>query len=247
MPSSPLSYPSRAMNREDLALYLLSLGVPVALAGYGLWQVYLGYVQFGPAAMTAWAQPWFVAASVTVIPLFLLTIRAVILARREVQIVEQGLIFRGVGGGRKNLSWKHLDGIALEDTRYHLLTLTLRTRRTVRLFPTTGTPIALDDRFRDLPGLAETIKAHLYPRLLPELRAQLQKQWVYFGPLRLNRTHLDTGKRTIPWQQVNSLRLHAGFLIIEPDGHKPLQIPSAKIPNVDLLLQIVEELYTETT
>jgi hypothetical protein len=241
------TYPSRAMNREDLTVYLLALGVPLALLGYGLWRVYLGYVQFGPAAMVVWGQSWFVAAAWTATPLFILTVRAVILAQRAVHIVEPGLIFYGLrlGRGRKTLAWKQIHGIAVEDTRYHLLTLTLRTRRTVRIFPTTGKVIILDDRFHNLPELAEAIKTQLYPHLLPEYRKQWHTQWIYFGPLRINKTYLDTGKRTYPWQQVKSLRLHAGFLIVEIDEHKPLQIPSAKIPNVELLLQLVEELYTE--
>jgi len=239
------SHPSRAMNREDLAFYILALTIPLGLLGYGSWRVYLGYVQFGPAAMAAWGQPWFTAAAWMAIPLFLLTVRAVLLARREVLLAEPGLVLYGMGAGRKPIPWKHLSGIAVEDTRYHLLSLTLRTRRRVHLFPTTGKPIPLDDRFDDLPGLVEAIKHQLYPRLLPELRAQLQaNQWLYFGPLRFNRTQVEFGKRSLPWQQVNGLRVQAGMLVIEWEGNRLVQIPSAKIPNIELLLQLVEELYT---
>jgi hypothetical protein len=231
------------MNREDLLLYLLALAVPLSFLGYGLWQVYLGYVQFGPAAMAAWGQPWFAAAALAALPLFVLTVRAVILARREVVVAEQGLLLHGVA--KKPLAWKNLHGIAVDEVRYHLLTLTLRTRRRVRLYPTTGSPLTLDDRFRDLAGLAETIKARLYPLLLPELRKQLQaNQWVYFGPVRFTRTELHVGTHTFPWEQVTSLRVHAGVLSIERPARSPLRLPVAKIPNVELLLQLVEELYT---
>lgn len=233
------------MNREDLMLYILTLMILFGLLGYGLWQVYLGYVQFGPAAMAAWGDPWFTAAAWAAIPFFLLTIRAVVLARREVLVMKQGLVFNGMG--KKPLAWNNLQGVAVEDIRYHLLTMTLRTRRRVTLFPTTGTSISLDDRFHDLSELAEKIKTHLYPLLVPELQKQLQaNQWVYFGPLRLNHNELDTGKQTCPWEQITSLRVHTGFLRIERTGLRPLQIPSAKIPNVELLLQLVDEMYTGT-
>ncbi|NUM48194.1 MAG: hypothetical protein HUU38_26105 [Anaerolineales bacterium] len=245
MPSpAPLSYPSRAMNREDALLFLGALALPLVLLAFGLWEVYLGYVQFGPAAMTAWGQPWFASAALAALPLFFLTVRAVLLARRAVLLVEKGLILQGFS--KKSLPWKNLQGLAVEDVRYHLLTLTLRTRRRLYLYPTTGRPIPLDDRFRDLPGLAETIKAHLYPLLLPELRKQLQaNQWVYFGPVRFNRATFDTGSQTLPWEQVTSLRVHGGFLTVERSTRAPLRLPTAKIPNVELLLQLVEELYTE--
>ncbi|HNB52963.1 MAG TPA: hypothetical protein PK530_13525 [Anaerolineales bacterium] len=244
MPSTPpLSYPSRAMNREDFLLYLVALALPVGLLAYGLWEVYLGYVQFGPAAMVAWGQPWFIASAIFALPLFLLTVRAVILARREVLVAEQGLILHGVA--KKPLAWKNLHGIAVEDVRYHLFTLPLRTRRRLYLYPTAGRPLTLDDRFRDLPGLAETIKTRLYPLLLPDLRKQLQTdQWVYFGPIRFTRKEFDTGTQTLPWDQINSLRAHAGFLLVERTDRAPLRLPTAKIPNVELLLQLVEELYT---
>lgn len=240
---TPLSYPSRAMNREDVFWYLLALTLPLFLVGYGLWQSYLGYVQFGPAAMTAWSQPWFIAGAWAVIPLFILTLRAVRFARREVQVVEKGLILTELT--KNPLPWKNLHGLTVEDVRYHFLTLTLRTRRRVRLIPTTGRPLTLDDRFRDLAGLAETIKAHLYPLLLPELRKQLQtNQWVYFGPLRFNRTELDPGSTPLPWTEITSLSVHAGYLLIERPNRLPLRLPTAKIPNVELLLQLVEEMYT---
>ena len=236
-------YPSRAMNREDWMLYLLALAIPLGLLGYGLWRVYLGYAQFGRAAMVSWGQPWFTSAAWAVIPLFILTVRAVWFARREVLIVEQGLVPYGMG--RKPIPWKHIEGLTIDDTRYHLLRLTLRTRYRVRLLPTTGKPITLDDRFDNLHGLAEAIKKRCFPRLLPELRAQLQaNQWVYFGPLRFNRTQLEMGKRCVPWQQVHSLHVQAGMLVVELDGNRPVRILSAKIPNVELLLQLVEELYT---
>lgn len=259
MPSTPpLSHPSRAMNREDLLLFLAALAIPLALLGYGLWQVYLGYVQFGPAAITAWGRPWFLSAALAAIPLFLLTVRAVLLARREVLVTEQGLILYGLATHRltkKPLAWKNLHGIAVEDVRYHFLTLTLRTRCRVYLFPTAGKPIPLDDRFHDLAGLAATIKTRLYPLLRPELQKQLlANQWVYFGPLRFNRDTLDAGTSTLlgedlsskdlPWDEVTSLQAHAGLLFIERNGRSPLRIPTAKIPNVELLLQLVEELYT---
>ncbi|GAB4578936.1 MAG: hypothetical protein Fur0022_16730 [Anaerolineales bacterium] len=232
------------MNREDLVLYLVALAVPLLLLSYGLWQVYLGYIQFGPAAMSAWGQPWFTSAALAVLPLFILTVRAVALARREVWVVDQGLVFQGMQ--KKTLAWKNLQGIAIEDVRYHLLNLTLRTRQRIHLFPTTGHPLPLDDRYRDLAGLGETIKARLYPLLLPELRKQFQaNQWVYFGPLRINRKELDTGNRRLLWEQITGLRVYAGMVRIELADRSPLLVPAAKIPNVELLLQLVEELYTE--
>jgi len=232
------------MNREDFVLYLLALALLLGLLGYGLWRVYLGFVRFGPAAMAAWGLPWFIAAAWAAIPLFLLTVRAVWFARREVIVAEQGVLLHGMG--RKPLPWKHLEALTVDDTRYHFLGITLRNRRSIRLYPTTGKSIFLDDRFDDLPGLAETLKKQLYPRVRPELQTQIQAgQWVYFGPIRLNRSQFEPGSRRIPWQQVKSLRVQAGILVAELEAQKPVRIPSAKIPNIELLLQLVDELYTQ--
>jgi hypothetical protein len=245
MPRFPQkSYSSRAMNREDFSLYLLVLTGLLGFLGFGLWRVYLGYTRFGPAAMAAWGQPWFIAAAWTSVPLFLLTVRAVIFSRREVVIAEPGLVIYGMS--RKLIPWKNLEGIAVEDTRYHLLNLTLRTRCHVRLFLIAGKQIGFDDRFEDLSGLAETIKKKLYPLILPSFREKLNEgQWIYFGSLRFNKTTLDCGKRAIPWEEIQSLRIQRGMFVIALTEARPLQIPTAKIPNVELLLHFVEELYTE--
>jgi hypothetical protein len=194
--------------------------------------------------MDAWGQRWFIAAAWAAVPLVFLTARAVWFAQREVLVTPAGIVVYGIG--EKTFAWKNIEGIAVEDNRYHLLGITLRTRNRVRLYPTTGTPIRFDDRYKDLPGLTETIKRNLCPVILPTYRALLHEgQWIYFGLLRFNPTTLDTGKRTIPWEEIESLRVHNGVLNIAQRDGRAVKIPTAKIPNVELLLQLVEELYTE--
>lgn len=234
-------FPSRGMNREEIPLYLLALFLPLALLGYGVWRTYLGLVQFGPAALQAWGEPWFTLAAWGMIPLVFLTVRAVWRSRRAVTVRRAGLVFDGMG--LAPLAWDSLSGLSVEDVRYHLFGWTLTVRPRLDIFLRAGKKISLGPHFEHLPELAALIKKHLYPRLLPELRAELHAgRWISFGAARLHCTHLEIGRRRFAWEDVQAVFVEAGLLWVQLAGQKPVSVPAAHLQNVELFLQIIADL-----
>lgn len=236
-------YRSRPLRGREVLGWLPLLFLSLGLLGYGLWRLYLGYAYYGAAAAQTWGKPWLLAAAASLLPLGLLLLREIRQRRGAVVLHENGL---RLPSRQPPLPWPHLTGIASETTRYTLLGRPLHTRQRAWLYPATGRPIPLPPHLQNLPDLVARTKARLYPQLHPALRASLHRgEWLYFGPVRLHRAALAAGKREYPWARVQNVSLARGQLQIDlqPHGLQPrrARIPAARIPNVELLLQLIDE------
>jgi hypothetical protein len=151
--------------------------------------------------------------------------------------------------GRKQiLRWEEIAGVSTEITRYHILGIFSGPRMHGIIFPNTGKPIHLSNAIQNLPELLTILKAKLYPRLLPHLQANLQSgQWLYFGPLAIQHKgiklliqDMPEQAKTIPWSHVSHVDVNSGFLVVELLDQPDLKLPVSQIPNIELLLQLIQ-------
>ena len=236
------SYRGRSMQGRDFfSWYLTSLLIPLLLLAYGLWRMYDGRENFGIAAAESWGRPWFIAATIGLIPALLLMLRYLRAVRQSVTLHENGLRLRHISSQQSILLWNKISGIATETIQNRLLDRRLSTRIRVTMYPTTGDSIQLGARLRNLTNLTRGIKRRIYPRIYKEMRAKLStEQWLYFGPLKINHETFHL-RRDIPWDQIKEIRVASGSLIIELNKRKRYRIPTAKIPNLELLLKLIDE------
>jgi hypothetical protein len=229
------------------------LGV-LAPAGYGLWRADYAYTHFGPVAAGQWSRPWFLLAAAALGAFILLAIVRSLSARQAVAVFQKGLFLRRGLFRSQKLLWEQIAGIAAESVQEHFLRLPLKIHHQALLYPTLGKPIRLPANLENLPELVSRIKASLYPRLLPKLIENFRAgQWLYFGPLAIQQQSLHLGpprirlsetaarKGLIPWSRIKHLTIRSGSLMVELHDHAPYRIPVAKIPNLELLLQIVQQ------
>jgi hypothetical protein len=70
-------------------------------------------------------------------------------------------------------------------------------------------------------------------------------KWLYFGPLSLQAGVLRLQHAELTWQQVEDIQVKDGFLAVSwiagPGPARNVRIPISKIPNLELLLQIIRE------
>ena len=244
-PLGPLiaAYRDRPLRWRDL----LSTFLPASLAAltplvYGLWRTYYARMYYGPAAANSWGRPWYALATAGLIPLLLLALSRVRRAHRVVQIHKNGIHIRGRRGRQHTLRWGEIGGIASTTLQDRFLGFTLRSRHRATLYPLLGKPIQLDSRLPNLDELTARVKARLYPRLLPELRTALRGgDQLYFGPVTLHTRAVHLRGREIPWEQVALINLRAGYLVVELHQQRAKKIPVGQIPNVELLIQLIQE------
>jgi hypothetical protein len=236
-------YHDRPLRWRDLLIIFIP-GVLAVLAPllYGLKRAIYASTYYGPVAAENWSWPWIGLATVALIPLLLLAIRRLRQSHRRVTLHKNGLNIRWTGSQDHNLSWDQIQGLACITTVPTFLGSTSKPRLRLTLYPISGKLIHIDDRLNGLPDLAERIKAKIYPRLLPQMRTAFHKgETLHFGPVRIHQQAINIRGREIPWEKVSRVNVNAGKLVVESQTKSPIRMSVEKIPNIELLIQVLQE------
>jgi len=224
-----------------LSVGLLAIFAPL---GYGLYRAQYANTYYGPVAARFWSRPWYLLAGCAAVLLAVWLLIRLARSRRYVAVHQNGVRVRL--SRRQQYAWSSLAGVATGEVQVRFLGIPISNRFRAELYPAIGKPVRLDDSLENLPELLTQIKARLYPRLLRSMRQAFQDgERVYFGPLVIQQTELrleekDRSPLTIPWSQVRSVKVEAGMLVIDCDGNRRIRMPVARVPNLELLLQIIQ-------
>jgi hypothetical protein len=217
------------------------------LISSGLDWYYYGYTQYGPTAAQAWSQAWLSWGILIGLITLLVTVWQVFRARVSVILYRYGMDVHIPFRSTHSLRWEDITGIASGNIQDSLWGHIYRTRHHLTVFLTQGKPIALDDRIDNLLEMTTRIKANLYPRLLPGYRTRFKAgKKLDFGPLSIQSNAITLHNKLIPWENVKNITVSAGFLVVEtadqrPNYVKSTRIPIIHIPNLELLLQVLQQ------
>ncbi len=235
------------------------LGV-LAPLGYGFWLLNYAYTKHGPVAAVFRSRFWFQLAILALLVFLVLAVYRLIQARQTISIHKMGVLVQLRPFYSQKILWTEINGISNSVQEYHFLGIRLRTRQNATLIPSSGKPFILGENLEKLPELVSRLKASLYPRLLPSLKADFGAgKWLYFGPIAIsqqgmrfyknhqralaNRSYRsDFKNRNIfIWARIKRLTVHSGDLVVELRDQSPKRIPVSRIPNLELLLQIIQQ------
>jgi hypothetical protein len=226
--------------RESLTYLLLGLvavGIPLA---YGLYRFRDGYNNHGELAAVTWSRPWFLLAGFALICSSLLLVHRMRLAGRFIAVYQNGLAL--AVGQKQLLRWEEISGIATDMIQPGLFANRRGVQYRAKIIPNIGRPILLAGAYQNLPECITRIKARLYPLLVPELKSSFSTgKWLYFGPVAIQRKTLRLGKNQFSWTQVKRVSIVKGVLVVELVDQTCKRIPVAKIPNFELLLQLIDQ------
>jgi hypothetical protein len=239
-------YRYRPLSWTGLAGYT-TLGIAATLGplAYGRMQAEQAVARYGPAITSRYLWPWYGLALFGLAVFTVLVLHRVWQTRRSVKVFTSGL--RVDLSPARRLRWEQITGIAVGVRQRRIFGWPITTSYQARLYPTTGKSVRLGRGIENLPQLLTQIKAKLYPRLEKEHLARFAEgQWLPFGPLSVQAEALrwQTGRRTKPkiirWEGVRQIDIRSGRLVVELHDHRPLRIPVERLPNIEILLQIVQ-------
>jgi hypothetical protein len=243
------TYRDRPLRWRDLLVTFLPAVLAVlAPLAYGIWRTYYGLQKYGLAAAKAWGPPWFALSSLALIALLMLALVRVRRAHRIVSVHQDGLYIQHTGGRKHTLQWGEIRSIRAMTFDDTFLGKKIRTRHRTLLGLQEGKTIRLDSSINNLAELTSRIKAKIYPRLLRQLRLELEaREELYFGPVTINRDRLrfEPGRlreaKQLAWRQVRNITIRNGRLVIDSHNDNPLSVPVNRIPNLELLIQLINE------
>jgi hypothetical protein len=262
-PSLPLNgelgrlvYAYRPVPQNKMFTWVWGFGgavLSLAPLSYGGYVAFINYDKFGPVAALSRSMPLFVLGG----SMLLIWLAIGMLGRARIQpgirLHANGLFIEG--RRKQSLTWDEIDGIAQGVTAPVRMN-SGDVHYQVTVFPNKGRPVHLygsGDGKRGIPYLPELvsrIKASLYPTLQLELARMFRAGLpLRFGPVRIDRQGLKLrrqnpfpGMLSVPWGHVKHITVQSGYFLVESsDRRKLYQLPVSKIPNLEILLKIIDQ------
>jgi len=215
--------------------------------GFGFYTAYDAYYKHGPAVV------WQTLLPPAGLGLMLLLIggilfgRALIRKGKSLAIYDQGFVLRSRNTD-ESWRWDEVASIRTALTRRSIAGIHAGTRHTYTLVRRDGERIILDDSLAGVEVLADKIRDKVLPMLYARFAPSLASgQELAFGPVQICRDKgIQVRQKKLAWKVVRQAKVENGVLTITAgDEQKTLhrvKIPVAEVPNVDILLAIIQQM-----
>ncbi|MDI6768888.1 MAG: hypothetical protein QMD04_04355 [Anaerolineales bacterium] len=239
-------FPLRKGRRwASLILALVSLIGSVGVLLYGIYMAYLGWGRYGAARVGEtlfW--PLVFAAG-----LFLLSLifawSAYTNWAKAITLYQNGFAYKDRRGLRL-WRWKEVAALRMAVTRHDLFGINTGATHVYSVENRNGSRLALNDAFSRVEELARVIEENTLPLLFEQAAQQYNAgQILTFGPVLVNKTGIQIGKKNYAWGEVQQVSIQQGILKVSKKGggrFSGARAAAADIPNLRVLLSIIDQL-----
>lgn len=231
-------------RRAVVSLALLSLSV-LASGAFVAYRWYFAVTSYGPAAIWTWLR----------LPLFLMLIliagtilsayHFTRLANVRVQTHLKGIriLFKS---RQVDLPWSSIQTLQQKVLEYGLPGWIWKREANIILLSTQGRKIKLDTSLENYDEMVAEIKQYCYPHIWKSYQeALLAGDTLDFGPLKLSTEYFMLGRKSYDWEALANCEIESGSLHLSLNHSKrntTARLPSAKLLNADLCIQVLQQL-----
>lgn len=234
-------YHDRQFKWSDLfTLFLPGLAAWISPLIYGFYLVEDTYYHFGPAMIIPRSYGWFILSFIAFLIFLGLLFYRLILARSYIALFQHGLI---IANFRKNrFTWDQISAIKTsiqaknifnrKNKPIYQCTISFKNRK----------PFHIRSSIQSIDELITRIKSQVYPHRLKELQnSYALGNSLHFGQVTIKDEGLEFKRHTYLWNDIRRITIHGGKLVIEFAKLHTLKIPVGDIPNIELLLEIIQK------
>lgn len=232
-------------DRQFSWIDLFTLFIPGFLAfavpgGYGIYMAYYAFSNYGKAAAIDWSTPWLVISAVAFLIFFMLILYRIKISNRFVAIHQNG-VFAALRK-KQSFNWDQISGISSEITQRRFLFLKSRLTYKAVIHTVSRERIRLHEKIDHLPGFISRFKKIFYPIIKPNIEHNIFiGKNVNFGKVSIDRDCFIFGDQKYPWSLINQVTVISGRLVVELTDHSKIKVPTSKIQNIELLLQLIKQ------
>lgn len=162
----------------------------------------------------------------------------------RVLVFPEGLV-RLHRGEAQALFWEEIDQIWQKKIEgAHWAARAWRGALTLKVEAADGRRLSFDDSLPRVAELAQILCRQTLPFLWPRAEAAYEAgQTLHFAKLRLSKEGLSQGKETLPWSDVQKVKVNSAQLLIHKKGKwtPSLYFSLADVPNTHVLLAVLEK------
>lgn len=234
-------YKDRQFSWKDLfTLFIpgfLAFGIPTA---YAVFLAYYAYSNYGIAAAIDWVIPWLLIAAVAFIIFLSLLLYRNAVSKRYIAIHNNGI---DISLRKKyRLTWDQISGISSEIVQRRFLFFKSRLIYKAVIYTVNNEKIRLHSSIDHLSAFIARFKKLFYPIIKPTIEQNLFKgKNIYFGKVSIDRDNFIVNQQKYPWSLIDQVTVQSGRLIVELTDHNRIKIPTSKIQNIELLLELIKQ------
>jgi hypothetical protein len=222
---------------------ILSMGAVLVFL-YGVFETYLAYQQHGPAMIDDKLTVPLVIAIVMIVVGLLTGWGAYVNWARAAAVYEGGIAYTD----RRNLiAWRWQDIVSMKAaiTRHYTNGIYTGTTHVYTLFNRQNQKLILSDPISKVEEVGKQIGSNIFPILYEKAADQFNAgQILPFGPVAISKQSLTYNKKTFPWTDIKEISIRHGTLTVhkkEGGLFSGIRFAAASIPNLDVLLAIVQQ------
>lgn len=212
----------------------------------GLYRTLYGYAQYGPVAALSWGFPWLSFSFVCFLLISIFVIYRLNIAKFSIILHKHGIIIHKMLRKTQIFRWEDISALYVIKHQSRSTTKSINTKAVI--FTTENVRLSLQDSMiENLPELLTQIKASVYVHLYPEIQDRFHAgEVISFGPINLhsryikiNRGGINRQSPKIPFTDIYRITVKSGQLLIKLNNNQDFQISTAKIPNIEILLDLI--------
>lgn len=238
-------FPLRKLHRwAALILAVISLAGSIGVLVYGMYLADISWQRYGAAVVGEtlfW--PLVFAAG-----LFLLSIVFAWITyanwEKAIALYQNGFAYKDRRGLRL-WRWKDVAALRMAVTRHDLFGINTGATHVYSVENRNGSRLALNDSFSRVEELARVIEEKTFPSLFEQATQQYNAgQTLTFGPVLVNKTGIQIGKKSYAWGEVKQVTIQRGNMYIarkEGGLFSGAKTALAGIPNLRVLLSIISQ------
>ena len=224
-------------NRLKAAYAMSALLLPFALCCFGL-----GFALPPRQQTTGFVFGSFLGI-VLVAMMAILVIHARRSSNRSIRVYPEGLIFITLGGNGESdvFAWEQIESVRQQIVRGAVNGVPVGTTHNYILRRNDGKEIRFDDFVTNAETLGATIQRETFPFLMRRVRAAFDTgQTVSFGKLHVSQSGLSDGNETLPWKEVEEVKVAEGVIHVRKHGQwlRWSHAPISETPNVFVFLAL---------
>lgn len=160
-------------------------------------------------------------------------------------VYEHGLALTDYTGLRQ-IRWEAVDSVWQSVTKHYRNGSYTHTTYVYTVQTNTGQKLRFDSKLAQIEALGQTLQRQISAILLPRYAQALNSgQRLNFGPLALDREGLYVGNKSLPWPEIEAIKIQNGAIAIKKAaGGRLHQAPVslAQVPNFWVFYEIVSHL-----
>jgi hypothetical protein len=240
-------YHGMHLRRREIILIVAFLCLSLIPFFVGLYRTLYGYAQYGSVAAISWGVIWF---SISIFFLFLIVgygIYRLNISKLNITLHTAGICIKSPFKRKYYIRWDQVTELYVNQERTNSSTRNPDIHCIIR---TSDKRLSLrTSQIENLLELITQIKSsvyiHLYPRICAKFRVG---SVISFGPLEIQKKYISVkGRGFIPattqiyWKDIGFITLKSGYLLLKLHNKKQYELRAAKIPNVEILFQLIED------